>query len=284
MFSLPFEHGHLGVVKTAAPVQIDDFSPRFFHGIRIDRPADLELGFLGQLLVAHFLVAQIFHKANHGPLDNLQDDDSACRALLVRRLHIDEPAPRNQLAHVLLHEGGIKRPAHARLQLIENLRGGNGVVADRRGFQPPVHRSRKATGRKLLARAPFCRTSRAASLGTRFPFHPAEKARGTMAVTPTRIANEASAQRRQARWSKLRFPKWCRAISPREEASPIAEKTLGQVHRRPSARRTRCIRAALRQAALRKSRVEIAKSAANHKAGCGWVATGKTISGRACSR
>ena len=53
--------------------------------------------------------------------------------LLVGGLHIDEPAA-SELADIALHEGRIERPADAGLQLIENLRGGNGAVADDADF------------------------------------------------------------------------------------------------------------------------------------------------------
>ena len=186
-----FQHGHLGVVKTAAPVQIDDFPPRFFHGVGIDRPADFELGFFGQLLVADFFVAQVFHKADHGPLDDLQDDDTAGRALLVRRLHVDEPAPRNQLANVALHERRVKRPADARLQLIENLRGGNRVVADDANF------SHRFIGRRKRRAGGFSLGLFLAEHGGRHRREPAAHSTlcsrhvGTMAVTPTSVAERS---------------------------------------------------------------------------------------------
>ena len=124
-----FQNADLDVVVTAAMVEIDDFASGFLHGIRIDRAADLKLGFFGELLGADAVVAEVFDVANDGAFDDLEDHDAAARRLLVGGLHIDKPTAGSEFADVVLNECRIERPADAGLQLIENLRCGNRAVA-----------------------------------------------------------------------------------------------------------------------------------------------------------
>ena len=125
-----FQDADLNVVEAVAVIQIDQPAAGFLNRVRIDRAADFEIGFLGELLGPQAVVAEVFDVADDRPLDDFENHNSAARRLLVRGLHIDEPAAAGQLANVALHERRVERPTDARLELIENLRRRNGAVAD----------------------------------------------------------------------------------------------------------------------------------------------------------
>ena len=92
-----FANRDLGVVVAVAMVEIDELAAGFLDGIGIDRAADFEIRFLGELFVADAVVAQVLDVANDGPLDDFEDHDAAGRRLLVGRLDVDEPAREQSL-------------------------------------------------------------------------------------------------------------------------------------------------------------------------------------------
>ena len=125
-----FENADLGVVETVAMIEVDELSLGFLHGVGIDRAADFEIGFFGELTGADSVVAEVLDVAHDGPLDDFENDDAAIAGLLVGGLHVDKPAAGGELANIALDECRVEGPADARLQLVEDLRRRNRGVAD----------------------------------------------------------------------------------------------------------------------------------------------------------
>ena len=80
-----FQKADLNVVEAVAMIQIDQAAAGFLDRIRIDRAADFEIGFLGELLGAQAVIAQVFDIADDRPLDDFENYNPAARRLARTR-------------------------------------------------------------------------------------------------------------------------------------------------------------------------------------------------------
>ena len=70
-----FQDADLNVVEAVAVIQIDQAAAGFLNRIGIDRAADFKISFLGELLGAQAVVAQVFDVADDRPLDDFENNN-----------------------------------------------------------------------------------------------------------------------------------------------------------------------------------------------------------------